>query len=298
MRDSRSRVRDSRLLCDPESFPMTAAGPADSLGTKHVPTNRRHKYFFSQCFNTPHQDLELLKRRRGKQNWRVPILKALHSHKAQVALASLLMIDILVVFAELFIEGEFPECEIIRRHAISCCNVTQGETATPHSRLLAQASNSDQCQVGLVPDDYAVACSYGNYQALHTAHDALYAVTMSILAVFLVELSFLLVLLDKQFFQNLLNVADFIVVVASMSLESIFRNSSIGSAAGGIVTLRLLRFLRVIHGLGTLVDDMNTDAEHQDGEELSVDQLLEQKAKIERMIRARKDSFVAEKDCA
>ena len=60
-------------------------------------------------------------RRRGSDAWQSKLVKVLHANWLQQLLIVLLLLDVLIVFTELFLEGTYPACEIITRDATSCC---------------------------------------------------------------------------------------------------------------------------------------------------------------------------------
>jgi hypothetical protein len=59
--------------------------------------------------------------RDGPDAWETRTVKFLQSKPMQTALIILLLLDVLIVFAELFLETEHPSCKVLRRTAYSCC---------------------------------------------------------------------------------------------------------------------------------------------------------------------------------
>jgi hypothetical protein len=166
--------------------------------------------------------------------------------RVQMIMTMLLVLDVIIVIAELIIDAEFPKCTIIERNAASCC--PYGNDA---GRSLA-ASYGDLCDAGLsVAYDNGVACDPYKFEALHTLHDVLFWTSVSILCVFEVELLSLMAVLRKHFLRNRLYLIDFTVVTAALGLEMFLRFStqSLADVAGVLTFARLWRFVRLGHGL-------------------------------------------------
>ena len=60
----------------------------------------------------------------GRDSWQMKTLRFLHRRDVQIFLLILLLLDILVIFAEVYLMSEYPHCGIIQRDAISCCPPT------------------------------------------------------------------------------------------------------------------------------------------------------------------------------
>ena len=66
--------------------------------------------------------------RNGKDSWEAKAVRWLQSRCVQITLIVLLLLDVLIVFAELFLETEHPSCKTMRKHSYSCCP-TEGVAA-------------------------------------------------------------------------------------------------------------------------------------------------------------------------
>eukprot|EP00965_Chrysotila_dentata_P208191 6184567-Pleurochrysis_carterae.AAC.1 len=95
---------------------------------------------------TEHEEVEAVRARHGSGSWQLRALKWIHSSPVQFFLMSLLLLDVVVLFCELFLDAEYPNCRIIKRDSISCCepsydgalNQTLGATA---HRLMRQLTS-------------------------------------------------------------------------------------------------------------------------------------------------------------
>jgi hypothetical protein len=64
---------------------------------------------------------EHVKRYQGHDSWRYKIVKFIHSKKVQYILMSLLLLDVIILFVEMFLLATFPMCNLIERDGLSCC---------------------------------------------------------------------------------------------------------------------------------------------------------------------------------
>jgi len=222
-----------------------------------------------------HEETAMVEKRRGKHSWQAKIVHFFHAPKVQVFFITLLVLDVMIVFVELFVDAEFPRCDIIVRDATSCCNASDTLTGS-HRRLLeedffeyghrflASASSSASgsasgssdsghhghhamCEpytIGLKAD-----CDAHQHEAVHQLHDALYIISVTILSAFALELLLLFAALDRQFFHNLLYLVDALVVSSSLSLEIVLKTTPAGELSHALILARLWRFMRVAHGL-------------------------------------------------
>jgi hypothetical protein len=167
---------------------------------------------------------------------------------------SLLVLDVLILCTELFLLATYPECHTIRRDAISCCPVLEGEAA----RFLAESGDSDHseelCEAGLEPSpDYEAGCDEHKYEGVHTTEEVLFALTMTILFVFFIELNVSMAALGPGvFFRQLFYLLDYFIVGTSIALELTFyllSDDTVQSVVGLLVIGRIWRFVRIGHGL-------------------------------------------------
>jgi hypothetical protein len=193
----------------------------------------------------------------GEDSWQARILAIIHHKWVQRILMGLLLLDVLVLFVELFLAAEFPSCHIISRDALSCCPISLDEENNHMIRFLSSengAHESSLCDEGYSEDFAGAAtCDDHKYPALHRAHNALFGITMGILSCFIVELTLLCICLGiKTFCRHSFYVLDAAVVTSSFVLELVFhlqRNDAAATAVGFIVLGRLWRFVRIGHGL-------------------------------------------------
>ena len=75
--------------------------------TIHVPTNEEEELHVDAVH--------------GSQSWEAKVLHVLHSTKVEMILASLLLLDVIILFVELFIGASYPSCSVVTRDAVSCC---------------------------------------------------------------------------------------------------------------------------------------------------------------------------------
>ena len=160
-----------------------------------------------------------------------------HSDGVENVLNLLLVVDVLIVFIELYLSAEYPECDIIQRDGF-CCSGSKTLSCALEKQIVA----------GCDP--------HKHHHELHFYHQLLSRTTIGILSAFLVEL--LVVMIHQgpvHFFSNFLYALDFFIVSVSMALE-LAPPSTVTSAAGVIVIARLWRFVRVTHGIFDTTYDM------------------------------------------
>ena len=88
---------------------------------------------------------------------------------------------------EVFLDAEFPRCDKVVRDAISCKNATDhAEAADAHHRQLA--GGHSLCEPGTVESHVKAGCDGHKWAAAHTAHSVLLWTSVSILALFFLEL--------------------------------------------------------------------------------------------------------------
>lgn len=258
-----------------------------------------------------HQELELVTERRGAKSWHARTVAFIQQPWLQTLFLWLLLLDVLVLFAELFLDAEFPVCSIIVRDAVSCCPTDANATDDAHHRLLldhrllASTDHGDDhgdghhalCTAAGVAAYHAAeaACDAHKHPAVHTAHVALLAVSISILSLFAVELVALLVALGGAFCRNPLYVLDFIVVIASLTLEITLFATPAGDMWHMLVLARLWRFLRIAHGVGaSTVESQHHkhEAVHHTVSELEGElaRLLEYSEKLENLLKQQRES--------
>ena len=173
----------------------------------------------------------------GTDSWRYKALHFLHSSKIQKLFMGLLMADVIILFLELLFLATYPHCSIIERDAISCCpsSSTDAETAVVgHDNLLQMRlrlrwlqeehdTAHDYCDAstGLSSfHDYPAACDEHKWQAVHTTEEVLFALTITILCIFFVELNVSMAALTPQiFFRQFFFLLDYVIITVSLALE-------------------------------------------------------------------------------
>jgi hypothetical protein len=194
----------------------------------------------------------------GSDSWRYKVLRFIHTTKVQITLMSLLILDVLILCTELFLLATYPNCHTIRRDAISCCPVLEGEAEVDHSaRFLAESEkghSEEICAAGLEPSpDYDAGCDEHKWEKIHTAEEVLFSLTMTILFVFFIELNIAMAALGPSvFFRQAFYLLDYFIVGTSIALELTFNflsDDTVQSLVGLLVIFRVWRFVRIGHGL-------------------------------------------------
>jgi hypothetical protein len=209
----------------------------------------------------------------GEDSWQARILHIIHSDYVQYLLMGLLLLDVMILFVELYISAEYPPCTIIERDALSCCNITSEEEHHDDDnggRWLSggESEPHELCEEGS-EFDYAAACDPYKYPAVHTTHIVLRVTTVIILSIFMVELSILMAACGvKKFFTSLFYVLDLVVVSVSLALEIVFLTldeSQVELIVGLLVLSRLWRFVRIGHGIfATTYELSSKEHEHEE----------------------------------
>ena len=179
-------------------------------------------------------EIEYASSRYGRTSWQASTVRFVHSHPVQLALMGLLLLDVLALFADLYIEAENPDCRYVLRDAV--------------------------CQGG-----YEATCAAKEEPAAVRVLDG---ISLGILCVFMAENIALVILLGiGNFARNYLYVVDFVVVATSLALEialMVMGEDRLATLAGILVIARLWRFVRLGHGLVSTT----VEIEHEKVEEL------------------------------
>jgi hypothetical protein len=192
----------------------------------------------------------------------------------QIILASLLFLDVLIIFAELTLWTMYPHCSIIQRDGISCCSPTEQEEQQADGAqdgggrylLLLQerflsgggGDNADQedfCATGLEAQfQNEIGCDEHKWYRVHTAEQVFFGLTMTILSIFMLELLILMIAIRPWiFFRHFFYVLDFVVVSGSIVLESLFHslgNDLAQTYAGFLIVIRLLDSTFLVYYMG------------------------------------------------
>jgi len=206
---------------------------------------------------TNHDQAEHAHGKHGSDSWQVATLHFLHSRPVQLTLAALLLLDIVILFIESFLVAEYPPCTTIQRDAISCC--PKDAAADSLHRDLAESI----CEAPLHETTYEAGCDPHKWNSVHQAEHVLFALTMTILGTFFVELCIQIVVLTPCiFFRHIMYALDFFIVTVSIILEAIFtalQDEQLAALFGLIVLGRIWRFLRISHGIAELAAEFSTD---------------------------------------
>lgn len=193
----------------------------------------------------------------GSHSWAYRALSFLHSRTLQITFCSLLLLDVAILFVELFLLATYPSCRIIERDAISCCPSTNED----HSRWLAE-EHHEFCDVGKEAEIDA-GCDEHKWERVHTAEEVLFIVTILILVIFFIELNVTMVALRPQiFFRQFWYLLDYVIVTTSLTLELVYeflgsQNASV--MAGVLVVGRIWRFIRIGHGILEVSHELASD---------------------------------------
>jgi len=212
----------------------------------------------------------------GEDTWRNRVLHFLHSQNVQRAIMVLLFLDIIILVVEIFLVGYFPPCNVIERDCIACCpSQKSGE------RFLASSSNYESvCEAGFDRYSGHGACDGAKYHTVHIVEEVLFWCTISILAIFCLEIHAEAIALGATaFFSEFFYLFDYVIVVVSITLELIFHFDSklgLSSMVGLIIFARLWRFVRIGHA----IVEISSEVTHQ-----SYDELLEYTEKLEMKLK-------------
>jgi hypothetical protein len=203
----------------------------------------------------------------GDDSWQAKILHFVHKSSVTYFLVSLLLLDVIILFVELFLTAEFPECRIVERDSVSCCEAIAGDD--DHARFLSEDGEHNFCEVGS-PGAYPSACDPHKYPGVHTAHQVLRWITVLILSTFFVELFLLIVACGPRlFFSKFFYCFDFSVVTVSLGLEISFlilQETEVEFLVGLLILGRLWRFVRIGHGIFEATYELSTREQEERAE--------------------------------
>ena len=230
--------------------------------------------------------------RDGAESWEARTVRFLQSARVQWVLIFLLLLDVLIVFAELFLESEHPGCRVLRRRSYSCC--APADAATAFRALLADGgsgggSGGGSLRACAAPSQAAAEFPVGCVAVgwAHLAHEGFSVGSLLILAVFQMEIVGLIAAFRGLFLRSKGYLSDVVVVSLSLGLQyyvlmvelglagrSTVHGGGGGGGGGGglqseeelamaleelqsvILFARTWRFIRVGHGIATSMHDM------------------------------------------
>ena len=181
--------------------------------------------------------------RSGADSWEAKVVRFLQSRLISILLIALLLCDVFIVFAELYLETEHPSCKVIRRNSFNCCPASHGVALSepgPHSLHsfdgpdLHGAEAFLQGLVGVSPhssghrngceaptvashDEYRVGCDLASWA--HLLHELFSCLSLLILFAFQVEVAGLLIAFRELFVRSKGYLLDFVVVSLSLGLQ-------------------------------------------------------------------------------
>lgn len=178
-----------------------------------------------------HEIISKVREERGRcMHWLAELLHK--SPRFQIVLVVLLLVDVCILFASIFIDAEVPICSIVKQ--FSECDLDNPLNFT-----------TPVCYSPL----FDVACQKDSKE-LKLAKNVLYYASISILCFFEVEvLCRWLVLGTKEFFRSLGNIFDMLIITLSLTLEVVYHEVEDNSAAGVLIIARIWRFIRISHGI-------------------------------------------------
>jgi hypothetical protein len=206
-------------------------------------------------------------------SWQYRTLHFLHSPTMQYAFAGLLLLDILVLFGELLVLSYFPHCSVIVRDAVSCCYDSNNSNHTNNSNetILQREENpnheAELCIYPSVPNStYSAGCDEERYHGVHLTELTFFYMTITILSIFMIELTISMIALTPAiFFRQFFFALDFIIISVSLILEITFHvlgDDLYQSLSGLLVVIRIWRFIRIGHGIVELTNEAAHKEDH------------------------------------
>ena len=116
-------------------------------------------------------------REKGHDSWQLQIHDFIDQQWVQYVLIGLLVSDILIIFAELFLQSEFPACRLIERDCLACCPSDGYAGEGGSCRWLAESFCQDQ-----YADTGTATCDKHKWDGVHTAEEVLFSITIIILS--------------------------------------------------------------------------------------------------------------------
>ena len=115
----------------------------------------------SVAFHVPakEQAREHVKETHGEEGWKHKLITLLHQRQVQILMMALLILDVIILFVEIFLQAYYPPCYIIERDCLSCCEKDQ-----QHGRFLG--GSSEVCGTGFVSSENA-GCDEKKYHEIH-----------------------------------------------------------------------------------------------------------------------------------
>jgi len=214
----------------------------------------------------------------GHDSWQARLVYRLQSQPVQISLIVLLLLDVLCIFAELFLEAEYPACSTLRRRATSCCALDADSHAAlaapmdsfPHETSAHHGAHFHgvlgSCSAPLVEaaGNHVRCLEQG---AAHHAHGLLSLGSLAVLTIFEAELLLLVAALGPLFLRSWAYILDLIIITASLGIGLFIHQSRthamgqddaalLEDLQGVILFSRCWRFVRVGHGIAIAMHDL------------------------------------------
>ena len=182
-------TRDMSVTIDAAAAPRRSMTLLDDLSNlvhaQETHRKQRRKALAGWWVWDAHVELDHLKERRGEHSWQVKVVSFLHRHRVQSFFLALLILDVLVIFVELFVDAEFPRCDLIVRDATSCCAAADAHahgSGGEHRRLAA----ASVCAAPYHAVGAPAGCDVHRHDFIHQLHDGLFGASVAILGAFCV----------------------------------------------------------------------------------------------------------------
>ena len=252
---ARSMIRNSRIL-SPDRPRLSRRLSVTSVAF-HVPANeeaRKH-----------------VKETHGEEGWKHKVITLLHKRQVQVIMMGLLLLDVIILFVEIFLQAYYPPCNIIERDCFSCCPEDH-----EHERFLGESSSV--CEDGFISSKNA-GCNESKHHEIHLIEEVLFWFTIVILFIFLIEVNLEMITIGPRvYFLQVFYLLDYVIVVVSVTLELLFHlehKTGVADLTEMIIFARLWRFVRVGHA----IVDVTSEITHQ-----TYDEIVEYSKKLQQIL--------------
>jgi len=226
--------------------------------------------------------------RDGARSWQHRVVKFLLQEWFQWALVALLIVDVLCVASELFLEARYPSCYRAREVVEPCMYNMNGTAVTVDHR---RGGGSEQHHSDLL--SFPPVCKH-HPGYLDTSHTALRWTSISILLAFVLELLLMLAALRGLFFTSVVYVCDVVVVTTSLALDFLLfskkhelHSEEATQLANLIIISRLWRFVRIGHGIFTATFETVEISEEEERHKLldQIESLMHENSALRRRVR-------------
>ena len=289
----RSFKRNLSGLAEAPSFKRNLSGLAEAPGrlldvvraafSKHVAETHQERHGVEQAERIRNEFwlngkliVKAVSDRDGADSWQATFVSTLQSQHVQIGLIGLLLVDVIFIFGELFIEAEYPSCRTMSQRAVSCCaapearrlGVHMAGEMDDHAMLLGhQLGYLAECPSPLMAAPAANGLQCLESQYAHDMHDMLTVGSLVIVSLFEIELLLLWSALGKLFWRSWAYVLDLGIISSSLSIMLyVYLARAHARDHGDVVALesmqglimlgRCWRFVRVGHGIALSMHDL------------------------------------------